>query len=55
MLGLASIAQNDPSVLPTPGTPAERPYALLDPQDRLLLEARMRSLGFDTSKLYWDR
>lgn len=27
----------------------------LDPQDRLLLEARMRSLGFDTSKLYWDR
>lgn len=27
----------------------------LSPQDRVLLEARMRSLGFDTSKLYWDR
>ncbi|MFZ2030560.1 MAG: lipocalin family protein [Vitreimonas sp.] len=29
--------------------------ARLEPQDRALLEARMRSLGFDTSKLYWDR
>ena len=28
MLGLASCGQNDPSVLPAPGTPAARKYAL---------------------------
>lgn len=27
----------------------------LSEQDRTLFEARLRSLGFDTSKLYWDR
>jgi hypothetical protein len=33
MLGLASCGQNDPSVLPTPGTPAEPPYALATVQE----------------------